>query len=174
MSEALELLKKLKALAEQGVGGEKSNAEAMLAKTLKKHGMTLEDLEGEKVVAHSMRVVKADWSLFFQVHGHIFGKKASIWRSKVAGYKIFDATNSDFLLFEATYEFYKRQLKVEQKRLYTAFVMKHKIYPKDGDVIDPKDLTKKELQDLLRASEMASSLKDVTMKKLIPQASINK
>ena len=40
-------MQKLLALARQGVGGEADNAERFLARMLAKHGMTLEDIEGD-------------------------------------------------------------------------------------------------------------------------------
>lgn len=46
----VERIKKLKALAERGVGGEKETAEKMLQRLLKKNGIsTLEELEEDEV-----------------------------------------------------------------------------------------------------------------------------
>ena len=40
---------KLLALAERGVGGEKVNAQRMLEKLMKRHGIEMSDLAGEKI-----------------------------------------------------------------------------------------------------------------------------
>ena len=48
MSKYIELAKKLKALADRGIGGEKINAEKMLNALMKKHKISIEDIEGEK------------------------------------------------------------------------------------------------------------------------------
>lgn len=44
-----ELLKKIKALAERGVGGEKDSAQVLLDCLMKKYGVTESDLEAERV-----------------------------------------------------------------------------------------------------------------------------
>ena len=46
--EILDKLVKLKALADRGVGGEKTNAQAFLDATMKKHGYTLDDVKKHK------------------------------------------------------------------------------------------------------------------------------
>ena len=50
MNSKEEMLKKLLALSKQGVGGEKINAEALLNKLLKKHGLTIEDIDDEEEI----------------------------------------------------------------------------------------------------------------------------
>ena len=45
---AKDLILKVAALAQQGVGGEKTNAEALLNRLLKANNMTLADLEAAK------------------------------------------------------------------------------------------------------------------------------
>lgn len=45
MDKKRELLQKLKALADRGVGGEKVNAQRKLDEYMRKHGYTLEDLD---------------------------------------------------------------------------------------------------------------------------------
>lgn len=47
--ELLEKIKKIKALADRGVGGEKMNAQATLERLMQEHGITEADLELEKV-----------------------------------------------------------------------------------------------------------------------------
>ena len=42
-----ELLRKVKALAERGVGGEAKNAEEMLARLMEKYGISEDELGGE-------------------------------------------------------------------------------------------------------------------------------
>lgn len=51
---AIETAKKIKELAEKGVGGEKQNAQELLSKFLKKNNLTLDDLDSEE---------KKDWFL---------------------------------------------------------------------------------------------------------------
>ena len=58
MSKNIELAKKLKALADKGIGGEKSNAEAMLNNLMKKHNITIEEIEGEKLMDFFFKIEK--------------------------------------------------------------------------------------------------------------------
>ena len=51
---AIETAKKIKELADKGVGGEKQNAQELLSKFLKKNNLTIEDLDSEE---------KKDWYL---------------------------------------------------------------------------------------------------------------
>lgn len=46
------LLKKVRALAEHGVGGEAENAEKLLARMMKKYGISEEELDEETRVRH--------------------------------------------------------------------------------------------------------------------------
>lgn len=59
------LLKKVRALAEHGVGGEAENAEKLLARMMKKYGISEEELDEETRVRHDqMRaafVRRGDW-----------------------------------------------------------------------------------------------------------------
>ncbi len=48
MSKIITLAKKLHALAERGVGGEKINAEYKLKELCQKHNISLDDLESEE------------------------------------------------------------------------------------------------------------------------------
>lgn len=63
----IELGKKLKALSEQGIGGEKTNAEKMLNSLLKKHNISIEDIEGEKVDYYYFKIKKDDVRLWSQI-----------------------------------------------------------------------------------------------------------
>ena len=67
MNKHIELAKKLKALADKGIGGEKVNAEKMLNDLLKKHNITIEDVEGEKTENYFFKVKPEDSNLFIQI-----------------------------------------------------------------------------------------------------------
>lgn len=70
------LLKKVRALAEHGVGGEAENAEKLLARMMKKYGISEEELDEETRVRHD-----------FTYHG---GEEKKILRQVV--YKVTAAT----------------------------------------------------------------------------------
>lgn len=57
--ELLEKIKKIKALADQGVGGEKTTAQAMLERLMQERGITEADLEVERVDHGQREAVKS-------------------------------------------------------------------------------------------------------------------
>ena len=59
MSKNIDLAKKLKALADRGVDGEKTNAEAMLNSLMKKHNITIEEIEGEELLDFFFKIEKS-------------------------------------------------------------------------------------------------------------------
>lgn len=68
MSNAFELAKKLKALADRGVDGEARSAEQLLAAHLKKHGISLAELEEGHVIERvfSFKKWATDQQRFFR------------------------------------------------------------------------------------------------------------
>lgn len=65
------LLKKIRALAEHGVGGEAENAEKLLARMMKKYGISEEELNSARIALPPKR-----WkSSIFSISIKDFGKK---------------------------------------------------------------------------------------------------
>ena len=56
------LLKKVRALAEHGVGGEAENAEKLLARMMKKYGISEEELDEETRVRHDFTSDREAWA----------------------------------------------------------------------------------------------------------------
>ena len=71
MSKQIELAKKLKVLADRGVGGEKDNAEKMLSDFVKKHNLTIEQIEGEAINEYFFKVDKEDIRLWRQIVANV-------------------------------------------------------------------------------------------------------
>lgn len=82
MSKCLDLAKKLKALADRGVGGEKINAEVKLRELMDKHGFTMLDIEGDKVDYHKFKVMPGYTKLFAQIVVTIVGKGYDIFSER--------------------------------------------------------------------------------------------
>lgn len=110
MSQYLNLAKKIHALAKEGADGEKVNAEVLLNKLLKKHGLTMADLEDETIKLHSFKVPKEDHKLFHQISALVLGKDYEIlWnRSKPTALYI-NCTKSVAIEIESKFEFYIRK-----------------------------------------------------------------
>lgn len=82
------LLKKVRALAEHGVGGEAENAEKLLARMMKKYGISEEELDEETRVRHdfiSRRGGKENpQASGLQGHGRLH-LRARIYRERTQG-----------------------------------------------------------------------------------------
>jgi len=66
-SKYIELGRKLKAIAERGIGGEKINAEKMLENLLKKHNLTIDDIEGEKTDNYFFMLKESEHQLWYKI-----------------------------------------------------------------------------------------------------------
>lgn len=128
----LELMKKLKALAEKGVGGERENAQAMLDKLLAKYDISAEALSDEELSDHA-----------FTYHDDFERRLLSQLRDKIATnrdafrYKYgkgarstyyCTCTEAEALQIQIEFEFYSALWKDEQEMFFQAFLQKHQIF----------------------------------------------
>ena len=167
MSKHIELAKKLKALAEKGIGGEKINAEKMLNDLLKKHNLTIEEIEGEKLNDFYFTITdKHNWSLLYQIIKGVnfeircFGEipKSKIREYKLKGNYLIECTNSEYIEISAKYDFYLRLYKSELDTFLSAFIEANDLGV-DNPNKEVKELTKDEIKELYRIQEMASKIK---------------
>ena len=166
----LNLLKKLKALAEdtRGNENERQSAEEQLARLMTQYNITEEDLEIEKTERRNF-YFKDDWEyrLICQTIYKLFpemsiyrtrGKKNWIWT---------DMTDAEYLEFEMHYCAYKASFQKEFDIFYYAFLSKNRIFPdKPRETAKDADDTMSR-GDLIRASIMAEGIESATVRKLI-------
>lgn len=145
----LRKIKKIKALAERGVGGEKSTAEQKLKKLLEENGIvSLDELEREqaefelfsyngkyekKLLMQCMYKVLKD--LDFKTY-HRRGTK-----QKVGIY----CTKAEKIEIQLEFDFYKNALHEEMDRLVRAFIQANKIFP-DNTPYDDSELTEEDIK----------------------------
>lgn len=149
-----ELLKKIKALAENGVGGEKENAQKLLNELMEKYNIKEEELEEDiiKDFEFSMSRFYKAVPLASQVIYSIVGKDVEngkgLYSYKHRGKKIYSVkcTSAEFLEFEAKLKFYMYHFKIEAERFYSAFVQANGIFP-------PPDKVKEEKQKFFLTDE---------------------
>ncbi len=108
---------KILALAKRGVGGEKENAERMLNSLLKKHGMTLDDLEDQE---------NRQWRWFkyssvaerkLLVHCAALAIKGWDYMSKeLPNEKAFLTTKAEFIELELFFNVHRPELKKHLKK----------------------------------------------------------
>lgn len=129
-----ELLKKVKALADFGVGGEKENAQRILAELMKKYNISEEELCEEVVKEFEIKIPKVfkAHELAVQTFYSVVGCKNEnkfFSRYKDKNKRFVFCTSAEFIEFEAKYKFYLHYLKKESERFYGAFVQVNKIFP---------------------------------------------
>jgi hypothetical protein len=178
MSKYIELAKKLKALAEKGVGGEKWNAQKMLNSLLKKHNLTMEDIEGEKTDNYFFNIKqKADERLWIQITKSVnseikcYGKlpQKEISRLKLKGNYFITCTLSEYIEIEAKYNIYRRLYEEESNVFYHAFCTANGILITPKNPIKVSDLKPDELKTLLRVRQMSYNIKNEPYRKQLSE-----
>jgi hypothetical protein len=133
-----EKLRKIAALAERGVGGERDNAKRQLDRLLAKHGLMMEDLYPKQDVEYREFVCanQRERTILTQCVAKAMGI------SHVVYYKVRRNPNRigikcgriDFIEIEHMYKHFRKLLREEEKRLVDAFICRHELYgPSDGE-----------------------------------------
>lgn len=138
----LQKMARMKAMAEQGVEGEKDAAERALHAFMKKHKITEKDLEAEKVSTHWIRW-HVDWErrLLHQItymnlgSGHSYGCVGT-YTNKARKMVGIECTAAQYIEIQADYEFYRDAFEEEINLFYRAFLEKNRLFPPD-DLVDP-------------------------------------
>lgn len=172
----LERVKRVRALALRGVGGEQESAAAMLQKLMEKYGFTEADLETEQIEKAWFRYkTPIEEKLLGQVIYMIMGScpvysryRANPKRThKVTGV---ECTAAQRLEIEMAFEFYRDALEKEMQLFYRAFVSKNSLFPPPelaGDTAPPEALSREEA---IKLSFLMEGMDRHTMRKMIEGA----
>ena len=127
------LLKKIRALAEHGVGGEAENAEKLLARMMKKYGISEAELDEETRVRHDFTyhggeekkilkqvVYKVTGGYTYELVYTASGRKV---RTQLGA----DCTPAEKVEIEYLFDFYKRLWEKEKDAFLAAYIQKHRI-----------------------------------------------
>lgn len=174
-----EKLKKIYALAMQGKDGEKEAAKKLLDKLLKKHNISIEELEySEKedyfvIEYHDKFELRLLVQVVYKITGgnNVFDYRLSSGRlSKVKVWVL--CKKSQLIEIEFLFDFYKKLFKKEQKYLLSAFIQKHEIFPNEPAAdSEPHRYTDEELHKIF---SMANGLSDETPHKQLEAPKKNK
>lgn len=170
MSKHIELAKKLKSLADGGVGGEKTNAETLLNALMAKHKITIEDIEGEKTEDYCFNLSESEHRLWFQVVKVVnhdikcYGKfpKSYIKKLNLKGNYMITCTASEYIEIEAKYNFYNKLYIEESNVFYSAFLQANNLLvdnPNRKSERKLEDITMSEFLEFNRINEMAKKIK---------------
>jgi hypothetical protein len=143
----LDLAKKLYALSERGIGGEKENAANMLNNLMEKHSISLDDIIGEIKKKHFFIVKLEQRKFFFQVVASVIGNIESYFELEGKKTKLgLMLTDADFIEISAKFEFYWKSYEKDMKIFYSAFIQKNSLYRK-------KDESKEPIEDYIPTEE---------------------
>lgn len=174
----IERLLKIKALAEQGVGGERSAAERLLNSLMEQYGISLEDLDSNVVEYHFAYIgdEKNDWRLFSQIAhklhegrpgkvmiGDLRGASAShrkVWPKVGLGPKnsnvALHCTKAEFVEVMSTFEIYREDMHRQEDNFFYAYLDKNNLLMKPSG--DQPELTEEEIKKLKAAALMAKGI----------------
>jgi len=171
MSNKVELLKKIKALADNGIGGEKINAKLKLRKLMKELGITDLDLEIDKVKTRifktgSLIIYK---KLFVQVVSSII-EDVKIYSSMGnKNIRLVDCTVSQQVEIEAKFAFYKIRYNQDLETFFIAFIQKNGIFPKYSKEQEHEEMTHEERTKYIKAEMMSNGLEKHHYRKQIEE-----
>lgn len=125
----IQRIKKLQALAERGVGGEKTTAQKKLAKLLKDNGInSLDELQKEEY----------EYTIFSYNGKH----EIKLLRQKIGIY----CTKAQKIEIELEFEFYRNVFYEELSTFMDAFIQAQKIFPEDAPVGDYDEFNERDMK----------------------------
>ena len=165
MDKKRELLQKLKALADRGVGGEKINAQRKLDEYMRKHGYTLEDLDEQQKISFETKCRSEEEKLLlmqiiYKVTDDRYSAYGFTWRQSgrpcknLVGY---DVTRAQKIEIDFLFDFYKRLYQKERELFLKAFIQKHKLFGRLKDGEKPQEMPD---DDRLRLKFMQRGMSD--------------
>ena len=143
------LLKKIRALAERGVGGEADNAEEILRRLMEKYGVSEDELDEEERRRHDFEYHgKEQEKLLRQVVYKVTGGYAYNLVYRASGRKVKTRLGADCTAakveIEFLFDFYTRLWERERDAFLSAFIQKHRIFTIRDD-IEPQEVSREEL-----------------------------
>ncbi len=173
MSNKTELLRKLKKLANEGIGGEKVSAEKKLNELMNKYGISETELLEDKIetmefIYHGAEQKRLLIQIIYKVanckkfYGYYFTKSGR--KSKISLGA--DVTSAQKIEIEFLFDFYVKQFEKERSMLMDAFIQKHRLFgvelDENDDENDEPNITPEEKMRIRKMSILMSGMEDVS------------
>ena len=168
------LIKKIQALAERGVGGEKETAQRKLRALMEKYGIESLELDEERVQEHEFHYAgPIERKILIQIIYKVL-KEADLLRESVFSYKygpgsrstkIVHCTEAQAIEIRIQFDFYKDLWKEEQDLLLDAFIQHHRLFGNGS--AEERELTPEELERLRRMAMMEGGLQEKSIRPLL-------
>lgn len=166
--EKMDVIKKLKALSDRGINGEKENATKLLNKLMKKYGITEEELEKSEVKTIWITLKNhAEVKICSQIlYAHF--ENVSLWQRNGHRTKYWlELTPAQEIEFKYMLSVYLKSFYNEQEIFINAFIQKNQIFPINGPVIDISELTPEEREKAIKSSMMAQGIEKTRIRKAL-------
>lgn len=143
------LLKKIRTLAERGVGGEAENAEKLLAHMMEKYDISEDELDADIRERNDFEYHgKEQKKILRQVVYKVTGGNAYELYYTATGRKVktqlgADCTPAEKVEIEYLFDFYKRLWEKEKEAFLAAYIQKHRIFAIRTD-IEPQEISPEE------------------------------
>lgn len=160
----IELAKKLKALADRGIDGEKQNAISMLHTLMKKHKITMEMITGDEKKDYQFIIPKGSDRFFRQISSSVLGKTHGTveytYHPRNKHRMGITCTPAEAIEIEGKFKFYWKAYNDEVDIFYNAFIQKNKLYvkPSQDDDAEQKELTTEEKARLYKMMNMMQGM----------------
>ena len=162
----LELAKKLKALAEQGRGREKYNAQMKLTSLMKRYDIKEADIKEDVRSQVKFRMKKEQVKLFSQVYLSVTGLERSLRRWKKPPYFLIgEVTALEELEIRAKFDFYWRLYQQNLDMFFSAFVHKNHLYASNMPSSSDKEITPEEMERIRKIVAMMEGIQTVPYRK---------
>ena len=181
MSNKAELLKKIKALADRGVDGERESAQTLLTRLMEQYGISETEIEEERrETAWFPYSQETERRLLNQIIYMVTGAGGFGCVGEYSGRKRkkmgTECTAAERLEIEANYAFFKEAMKKELEIFYSAFANKNNLFP-PADKVKPRsieELSPEEKAYYAKVGLMAEGMERHTLRKALPRAKPSK
>lgn len=166
-SPAITRLKKLLTLAQRGVGGEAENARVALEAALRKHGLTIDDLD-DGVKRRRSFSYRGAWerSLIHQIIATVCGVDTQFFVPVNRSSRLYvDATQEQIIQIELLWEAHRASFKKEVDLLLSAYIHRQHLFPSDAPKADETNMTPEELENIERMAMMMQGIKRVSIRR---------
>ena len=176
--EILDRLRKMKQLADRGVGGERENAERLLAEIAAQYGIDLATLEEEKLEDFYV-TLKESWKrkMLSQLCAlkrqelkregvSLENYRMTMWRcNKPNLYSVSNCTKAEWLELMAKLEVLSRAYKRQLDDFYKAFLMANNLLIEPDDDKEQQKLSREERSRLFRVAQMSMGIEKSQLNK---------
>jgi len=176
-SKYIELAKKIKALADKGIDGEKENAEKLLKDIMRKHNISIKDLEDDKKEMFYFKIESYKHDLEFKILNQLtgifelrlYGKfpQKLMREYHLPGNYGIECSKFVYLEIKAKYDFYCKRLEKRLDEFFYAFCIKNNILVPDRSESEDKNITNEEMQLMINAMKISKNMEsDIYLKQI--------